>query len=162
MARKNRTGVDWRSPIEGNLTLTTYNSWKNMRQRCSSDNEQWTKYYREKGIRVCEEWQDSFENFVHDMGFCPKSDWSLDRIDSTKGYTKDNCRWASPLLQALNRNYSDDQGLYKNVGGRWTARMKFGGKYVTLGTHEDKEIARKYREAAEKVVERLIEIGVIE
>jgi len=161
MARTNKTGIDWKAPIAGNLLKQTYNSWRNMRDRCKSDSDQFYKYYKKKGIKVCPEWDEDFNNFVDDMGICPSDEYSLDRIDNDRDYCKENCRWASPLLQALNRSYGDDQGLYQKENGKWTARMKFGGKYVVLGTHEDKEIAMKFRRAAELVVERLIEIEVI-
>ncbi len=161
MGRTNKTGINWDGPTAGNLLRKTYNSWRNMRERCKSDSDQYYPYYKKKGIKVCPEWDAEFLEFLGDLGECPDVTYSLDRIDNDKDYCKENCRWASPLLQALNRDYGEDQGLYQKESGKWTARMKFGGKYVTLGTHEDKEIAMMLRRAAELVVERLIEIEVL-
>ncbi len=48
--------------------------------------------YRDKGIKVCIEWLYDFEAFYKDMGECPPR-LTLGRIDSSKGYSKDNCRW---------------------------------------------------------------------
>jgi len=44
---------------------------------------------------------DSYENFLADMGECPAGK-TLDRRDNTEGYNKNNCRWATPVEQALN------------------------------------------------------------
>ena len=161
MARTNKTGVDWKTPIGDNPTRATYNSWMNMRARCNTDHPSWVKYYGDKGIKVCPEWENDFLKFVEDMGQCPHSTYSLDRIDSDGDYCKENCRWASPLLQALNRTYGDNCGVTQRPSGTWVARMRLGGKYLTLGTHEDIEIAKKYRRAAEMVIERLIEMEVL-
>jgi hypothetical protein len=57
--------------------------------------------YGGKGILCCKEW-DSFEQFLLDMGLRPDGH-TLERKDNAKGYFKDNCRWATPLEQSLNR-----------------------------------------------------------
>lgn len=80
----------------------TYKSWLSMRRRCSlgEDDRRW-KYYAGKGIKVCHEWEESFEAFFEDMG--PRPDGcSIDRIDNSKGYCKKNCRWVSQAEQMRN------------------------------------------------------------
>jgi len=79
----------------------TYNSWMAMRMRCNNKNHESWEWYGGKGIKVCERW-DSFSNFLEDMGERPDGK-TLDRIDPDKDYSKDNCRWATPLEQTLNR-----------------------------------------------------------
>lgn len=154
--------IDWDNTDGFSPMWTTYNSWKAMRARCKSDLPHFYPYYKKKNINVCEEWQDSFENFVDDMGMCPKEGWSVDRIDGTKGYHVNNCEWASPLLQALNRDYGEDQGLKRQKSGNWTARVKIYGKEISLGTFEDKNLAKAYRDSGIRLLKKLCRLGFLE
>lgn len=69
----------------------TYNSWRQMRQRCLNPNARGYNLYGGRGIDIDPRW-DNFEAFLYDMGVRPP-DCQLDRIDPTKGYWPDNCRW---------------------------------------------------------------------
>lgn len=76
----------------------TYRTWKEMRQRCNNPNATQYKWYGGKGISICSEWND-YTRFLSDMGERPEGH-TLDRIDPDKGYSKENCRWATPKQQA--------------------------------------------------------------
>lgn len=77
-----------------------YNEWRYMRKRCQVQNAPYSRYYYNKGIKVCEEW-DSL-----DTGFKKFCEWayengyeiglSIDRINSNQGYNPNNCRWITP------------------------------------------------------------------
>ena len=90
-----------------------YNVWMNMKARCSNPNNDHYKYYGGRGIRVCERWRTSFEDFLHDMGSKPAAKHSIDRMNNDGNYTKENCRWATANEQA--RNKGDNVLTYQKV-----------------------------------------------
>jgi hypothetical protein len=82
-----------------------FKSWIAMRRRCrgTTGSADHVKYYRDKGITVCPEWDASFEQFLSDMGPKPTPRHSIDRINNDLGYFPSNCRWADHKSQCLNR-----------------------------------------------------------
>lgn len=79
--------------VHGYYGTPTYISWVKMKDRCHNPNHKYYHYYGGKGIYVCDEWKTDFESFLKDMGERPGIDYSIDRIDPSQPYTKDNCRW---------------------------------------------------------------------
>lgn len=79
---------------------TTYQAWYSMIQRTTNPRYKQAKDYILRGISVCDEWRD-FVNFLADMGERPAG-LQLDRIDNDRGYSKDNCRWATRTQQMHN------------------------------------------------------------
>lgn len=71
----------------------TYNSWNSMKYRCVNPRGPMFRYFGGRGIKVCDRWLHSFENFLADMGLKPKGT-KLDRRDKDDDYEPDNCRWA--------------------------------------------------------------------
>ena len=90
--------------VRGTKTVE-YTAWQAMHARCNATKGRDAKAYRERGIGVCERWQ-VFENFLEDMGLRPSAEHSLDRRNNNKGYSPDNCRWATPEQQLCNRRDS--------------------------------------------------------
>lgn len=69
-----------------------YNSWAGMKARCDNPNIRSYRYYGEKGIGYPEKWK-AFKGFLEDMLDGWYEGLEIDRIDSAKSYSKDNCRW---------------------------------------------------------------------
>jgi hypothetical protein len=83
----------------------TYSTWASMKDRCLNKNSNDFENYGAKGISICKEWINSFEMFYLDMGEKPKN-MSIDRINNTLGYFKENCRWATHSQQQRNKSNS--------------------------------------------------------
>lgn len=88
----------------GLTNSSEYGIWRNMRQRCYNPKSKYYKDYGGRGIKVCDEWKDSFEDFYQDMGPRPTINHTLDRKNNDEDYSKENCRWASPIEQQNNRS----------------------------------------------------------
>ena len=73
-----------------------------MRTRCLNPAHIGFAYYGGRGITICDAWLHSFETFLADMGERPDGT-TLDRIDPDGNYEPDNCRWATPKVQIMNR-----------------------------------------------------------
>lgn len=82
----------------------TYKKWIAMKDRCYNPSSTSYEYYGGRGIKVCERWKDSFENFLADMGHVPEG-LTLERKNSDKDYSPDNCCWATREEQIQNRTY---------------------------------------------------------
>jgi len=90
-----------------------YSAWLKIKCRCYNKKNKRYADYGGRGIKVCDRWLESFENFIEDMGFRPSSKHSLDRFPDVNGnYEPSNCRWATSKEQ--NRNRRDNHLLTFN------------------------------------------------
>lgn len=83
----------------GDYGSREYNSWIGLKCRAHTGSSHGDRYLH-RGITVCRRWV-KYENFLADMGRAP-SGTSLDRKNNDRGYSKKNCRWATPTEQNNN------------------------------------------------------------
>jgi len=106
--------------IHGGTGTRLHRVWSHMKERCENEHGDHAKWYRDKGIRVCDEWQDFavFREWALANGYKdPEIDAdykeypSIDRIDPNKGYSPDNCRWVtvSENSRLRNRYYANQR-----------------------------------------------------
>ena len=80
----------------------TYRTWITMKARCTKETNHNYKNYGGRGIKICDRWLNSFENFLEDIGVRPEG-LQLDRIDNNGNYEPGNCRWVTPKENSNNR-----------------------------------------------------------
>ncbi|MDR0475049.1 MAG: hypothetical protein LBH43_15420 [Treponema sp.] len=118
-----------------------YRIWVQMKLRCenqSSKESRDKKNYRDRGIRVCQEWHDYkvFKAWALKNGY--NDNLSIDRIDNNGNYEPSNCRWADIITQANNTR--------RNIN------IKYNGKTMTLKQWST-ELGIKYRTLSWRIME---------
>ena len=91
----------------GQTPESLYRRWVYMKNKCSNPNNKWFKDYGGKGIRVCDEWCESFESFREwalANGYSERLD--LSRKVITSDFTPDNCCFTKPIVTIEKRSTS--------------------------------------------------------
>lgn len=124
-----------------------YEIWKGILRRCYNKNSKSYKNYGGRGIKVCDSWKNSFENFYRDMGSCPTNTYmSIDRIDNDDDYKPSNCKWSTRIEQNRNRSYNH----IKNVD----QANKIRDLYST-GNYTQKQLSVMYN-CSENVIHAIV------
>ena len=121
-----RTHGRWRSKL--------YHIWNSMIQRCENSKDKHYHLYGAEGKTVCDEWHDfqAFYDWAMANGY--KEGLTIERIDGTKGYSPENCRWATKKEQANNtrRNHLITYNGKTQTMAQWADEYKI--KYKTLNS----------------------------
>lgn len=96
-----------------------YRTWNGMKRRCEDKNDERYSSYGERGIKVCDEWQDVvvFSEWALSNGY--EEHLTIDRIDVNGNYEPSNCQWATWSEQAKNKRNS--------------VRIEYDGKSQLIG-----------------------------
>lgn len=115
-----------------------YIRFMNMKSRCLRPSDKDYIRYGAQGVTVCDRWRygedglTGFECFLSDMGEPPFEKASIDRIDSAKGYSPENCRWADAQQQGNNRRtnrWVEIDGIRKTIA-QWSVVSGVGPKTI--------------------------------
>lgn len=132
-------------PLSHKLSNKMLGVWNCMMYRCYNPDRNVYSEYGGKGILVEQSWH-HFETFYKDMYPRPEG-YTLDRIDNSKGYSKDNCRWVDICEQRVNRGkFQDTKYTYKGVranGNKWVAGIRYKNVKYYLGSFETELDAAK-------------------
>ena len=126
------------SPTQNNSTThgmsgtRLYETYKNMKRRCYDKKTHSYPLYGAKGIIVCNEWKNSPQAFINWAllnGYTNKL--TIDRIDNSKNYCPENCRWSTWSEQKINQpiNIRNTSGY---TGVSWHIRDKFWQSYISI------------------------------
>lgn len=100
MAKKTRT---IHAKCHGHAGTRLYTIWRDMRARCVNKNCKRYPDYGGRGITVCDEWRDNCVPFIEwARGNGYSEELTLDRRNNDKGYSPENCRWATRTEQTRN------------------------------------------------------------
>lgn len=125
-----------------------HNSYMSMIGRCYISSNPSYARYGGAGIKVCERWRGpgAFKRFFDDMG-SRSVDESLDRIDSTKEYSPDNCKWST--IKEQNRNRKTN--IYYSYNGEtmvlsdWAKKFNLNPGTVMQRFHKGERGATLFR-----------------
>lgn len=116
-----------------NRNKRLYRIWAGMKQRCNNPNNPSARWYQKKGIRLCGSWEKdffSFQEWSMRNGYFEGA--SIDRIDSDKGYSPENCRWVTldeNRIRALRKRWENGTDTHK---GRTILPKTMEGRIVEL------------------------------
>lgn len=99
----NKMALDRYNKIKNNIDISLKRIHKAMINRCYNPKKDQYRFYGGRGITVCDEWRNDRQAFIDwalDNGF--EKGLQIDRIDTYKGYSPENCRWVTHREQMRN------------------------------------------------------------
>lgn len=123
-----------------NTNHKLYSRYDKMLYRCYSEKPENYRYYGGRGIKVCDRWKNSFENFLEDMEPSFFEGAELDRINNNLNYSPENCRWVTHSQNMLNRkgfdNTTNYSGVRKTAYNTYIGRVQINKKEYRTKTYK--------------------------
>lgn len=130
-----------------------YNSWNAMKARCNHSGSKAYPNYGGRGITICDEWKDNFEQFISDMGERPSDRHTIERLDTNGNYEPSNCVWATYGEQMNNKRNNrtlEHNGVEQTVS-QWARELNISKDTIRkrldkgFSTEEALQVGRKSR-----------------
>lgn len=140
-----------RNTTHGLTNTRLFRIWGNMKDRCYNPNKSNYPYYGGRGIQICQEWLDNFENFyVWAINNGYQRNLSIDRINGNGNYEPSNCRWVTQKEQ--NNNRRDNKLItFKNETHtipEWAEKLKINKHSLSTAIYRDK---RSFEDATQRL-----------
>lgn len=124
----------------GGARTRLHNIWNGMKARCLCEGSEAYESYGGRGIEICDEWKNDFSAFrtwAYANGYA--SDLTIDRRDNDRGYSPDNCRWATWDIQANNTRKNRRVSAFGDVKSvaEWSKDSRCNVSYSTLWARLD-------------------------
>lgn len=138
-----------------------YKVWAGIKDRTNQNNHNCKNNYKKLNITMCKEWHDdfmSFYNWAIENGYKEeklpngRNKWTIDRIDGTKGYCPENCRWITDKEQMNNQLTNKKityQGKTQNLS-QWCEELGLNYGLVNQRLWNGFSVERAFTESADK------------
>ncbi|QXO59281.1 hypothetical protein JC794_08305 [Morganella morganii] len=131
-----------------------YRSYIGMIRACYTESDKWYGKCGAVGIKVCDSWLDSFNNFINDVGRASDENHILIRINIDDDFHKNNVRWGGGAERVARRKkLKGTSSKFKGVSwskskNKFKSEIMHNGKRKYLGSFDcEKEAFEAYREA---------------
>lgn len=121
-----------------------FNIWCHMKARCYNTSSPKYRVYGGRGIKICDDWKNDFLNFYNwSIANGYSDELSIERINVNGNYEPSNCRWATLVEQAQNKQNT----LYLTIDGT-TMRLKEWCEIYNINYKKAHSRLKKYGEDA--------------
>ena len=138
-----------------------YKVWAWIKDRTNINSKSCTKNYRKLGIKMCDEWKNSFKNFYdwamangykEEMLLNGKNKWTIDRINTYGDYCPENCRWITNKEQMNNQtrnNFITYNGKTQTLA-QWCEELGLNYGLINQRLWSGWNIERAFTESSDK------------